>query len=177
MQTFLPYADFRASAACLDLGRLGKQRVETLQILLRLLAVPRLDDTTSSGWDRHPAVVMWRGHERALAGYGIACALTWQKLGNRDSTFSKFTALLEGDPEAVTRLLDQEKPDLVAYRIFSWARDPLPETGLPPFLGDEAFHLSHRSNLIRKAPEHYRPFWPDVPDNLPYVWPGASHGR
>ena len=31
--------------------------------------------------------------------------------------------------------------------------------------------LSHRSNLIRKAPEHYAPLWPDVPDNLPYVWP------
>lgn len=31
--------------------------------------------------------------------------------------------------------------------------------------------LSHQSNLIRKKPEHYRPLWPDVPDDLPYIWP------
>ncbi len=35
----------------------------------------------------------------------------------------------------------------------------------------EEFCLSHRSNLIRKSPEYYRYMWPDVPDNLPYVWP------
>ena len=28
MQTFLPYPDFKQSAACLDYSRLGKQRVE-----------------------------------------------------------------------------------------------------------------------------------------------------
>ena len=33
MQTFLPYPDFRQSAACLDYRRLGKQRVEGVQIL------------------------------------------------------------------------------------------------------------------------------------------------
>jgi hypothetical protein len=41
----------------------------------------------------------------------------------------------------------------------------------PPWLGDENFHLSHRSNLLRKAPDSYSKIWPDVPDNLPYVWP------
>lgn len=40
----------------------------------------------------------------------------------------------------------------------------------PTWLTNE-FCLSHRSNLIRKMPEHYGPMWPDVPDNLPYVWP------
>ena len=33
MQTFLPYPDFKKSASCLDYKRLGKQRVEGLQIL------------------------------------------------------------------------------------------------------------------------------------------------
>ena len=43
---------------------------------------------------------------------------------------------------------------------------------VPPWLGDEDFHRSHQSNLIRKNPEHYRPiFGDDVPDNLEYVWP------
>lgn len=42
---------------------------------------------------------------------------------------------------------------------------------MPSWLGDEKFHLSHKSNLIRKLPEYYGKFWPDVPNDLPYVWP------
>lgn len=41
----------------------------------------------------------------------------------------------------------------------------------PPWMGNEDFHLSHQSNLVRKFPEHYRRYFPDVPDNLPYIWP------
>lgn len=33
------------------------------------------------------------------------------------------------------------------------------------------FCESHRSNLIRKDARHYRNFWPETPDDLPYVWP------
>ena len=48
------------------------------------------------------------------------------------------------------------------------------ELDLPPWIGDEDFHLSHRSNLIRKDPEFYGEVFPDVPDDLPYVWPGET---
>jgi hypothetical protein len=46
---------------------------------------------------------------------------------------------------------------------------------LPSWVGDEALHLSHRSNLLAKDPDFYRPrfaerFGPE-PDDLPYVWP------
>jgi hypothetical protein len=42
---------------------------------------------------------------------------------------------------------------------------------LPPWFGVEAFHASHRSNLLRKLPEHYSQFgWKEGPD-LPYFWP------
>lgn len=44
----------------------------------------------------------------------------------------------------------------------------------PGWLGNEALHASHRSNLLRKDPSHYRRFWPEDPDDLPYVWPGKS---
>ena len=36
MQTFLPYADFAESARALDQKRLGKQRVEVIQIVRAL---------------------------------------------------------------------------------------------------------------------------------------------
>lgn len=41
----------------------------------------------------------------------------------------------------------------------------------PPWIGDETFHASHRSNLLRKNPEFYKQFGWTEPDNLPYVWP------
>lgn len=39
------------------------------------------------------------------------------------------------------------------------------------FLGDEEFHISHRSNLLRKNSDHYKQFgWGDIPTDLPYKW-------
>lgn len=141
MQTFLPYGNFLDSVNCLDYRRLGKQRIECKQILRTLLG-------ESKGWVSHPAVKMWRGHETSLALYGICCCTEWSNRGYRDSQRRWF--------------------DDVYVKLYR-------ETGAsditPPWLGGEAFHLSHKSNLIRKDPEYYRKLWPDVPDNLPYVWP------
>ncbi len=41
----------------------------------------------------------------------------------------------------------------------------------PFWLGNEDFHRSHRSNLVRKAPEYYGKIWIYETDNLPYIWP------
>lgn len=42
---------------------------------------------------------------------------------------------------------------------------------LPPWFGDDRFHSSHRSNLLRKVPVYYGKFgWTEPPD-LPYFWP------
>jgi predicted TPR repeat methyltransferase len=47
-----------------------------------------------------------------------------------------------------------------------------PDLGAPTWLGDEELHRSHRSNLLRKFPDHYASlFENDLPDDLPYVWP------
>ena len=45
---------------------------------------------------------------------------------------------------------------------------------LPTWLFDSELQRSHRSALVRKDPDHYRPHFPDVPDDLPYVWPVRS---
>ncbi|WP_427016015.1 MSMEG_6728 family protein [Pseudarthrobacter sp. P1] len=142
MQTFLPYPDFAASAAVLDRSRLGKQRVETLQ-LLRALTIP------DYGWQRHPATRMWMGHVPGLAGYGLAIADEWMARGNADSTRAN---ILEFAPELAA-----------GTRAAALA--------LPPWLGDEAFHRSHRSNLVRKDPGHYGPLFPNCMADLEYVWP------
>jgi len=56
---------------------------------------------------------------------------------------------------------------------FSFVQHSLDEgqIPLPPWLGDRAFHASHRSNLLRKDPAHYGQFGWTEPADLPYVWP------
>jgi hypothetical protein len=44
-------------------------------------------------------------------------------------------------------------------------------TGPPPWLGDNTFHASHKSNLLRKDPVWYGQFGWSEPTDLPYVWP------
>ena len=87
MQTFLPFADL-GSAEHLDNKRLGKQRVEVLQILKAL-------NGESKGWVNHPAVRMWRGYESCLAVYGILTCLEWQGRGFNDTCLEKIAAYLD----------------------------------------------------------------------------------
>lgn len=137
MQTFLPYRDFAASARTLDRARLGKQRVETLQILNAL-------SNPSYGWQNHPAVKMWRGHIPALSLYGLAICTEWTKRGYIDTCGPRIAAFMPSDETHIS---------------------------LPKWLGNNEFHASHRSNLLRKLPDHYRQFlWTEGPD-LPYIWP------
>jgi hypothetical protein len=150
VQTFLPYADFEASMAVLDSPRLGKQRVETLQIC-RALALP------DYGWSNHPAVVMWRGRLPALVLYGLVCVAHWRSRGHADSTEPLIT---EFAPQVAG--LDQD-----GLRRHGW---------LPSWVGDERLHSSHRSALLRKDPARYRPVFGDEPDDQPYFWPGPDSG-
>lgn len=138
MQTFLPYADFTRSAQCLDWRRLGKQRVEVLQILRTLCG-------ESDGWRNHPAVKMWNGYTEALVEYGCAVCDEWARRGYRDNCRDKIVELSYGN-------------DVVC----------------PLWFGDEAFHASHRSNLLRKNPEWYGQFGWSEPPTLEYVWPISS---
>ncbi|WP_461010200.1 MSMEG_6728 family protein [Streptomyces capparidis] len=152
MQTFLPYPDFATTARALDVRRLGKQRVEALQVL-RGLTVP------GYGWRHHPAVRMWAGYEEALVAYGTVICRHWRKAGHRDTC--------EGQLRAGFAAL-AGRPAPRSQRALAAAGD------LPPWLGDPAFHRSHQSALLRKAPDHYGPLFPDVPDDLPYVWPPSD---
>jgi hypothetical protein len=148
MQTFLPYPGFADSAQVLDAARLGKQRVETLQVLRAL-------ELGDYGWRSHPAVHMWRGRTEALVAYGLAVVRAWQARGHADSTYELITEFAP-EVEALTQA------DLAGRGL------------LPSWLGDERLHLSHRSALVRKDPDFYRPVFGDVPEDLPYHWPAAD---
>lgn len=155
MQTFLPYPGFDASARVLDRRRLGKQRVEAIQVL-RALTVH------GYGWRHHPAAAMWAGYEEALVRYGLDVCAVWCESGGADTCATTLaTDLAKGT--GLTAVRTQEK--------LAGADE------LPPWLGDTEFHRSHQSSLVRKDPDHYRRYFGDVPDDLPYVWPSSDRER
>lgn len=108
MQTFLPYSDFEESAVCLDRQRLGKQRVEAMQ-LLRVITNP----DGAGGWVNHPATRMWRDHAEALALYGWTVCQVWIERGYRDTCQGKLLELVGG--------------------TLDWAPELPPWLGLPEF--------------------------------------------
>lgn len=93
MQTFLPHARFDWCAITLDWRRLGKQRIETLQIIRALTG-------ESSGWRNHPAVHMWDGHVACLAEYGVVMCDEWIRRGYNDTTRAKIAAYMSTEAPA-----------------------------------------------------------------------------
>lgn len=147
MQTFLPSPRFSRSAAVLDLRRLGKQIVEARQIALAITP------GSTSGWQNHPAVRMWRGYPKALFEYAEALQQEWQL--RRQTTHLAFTNMQEDYHDRGLLLSDGG---------IDFAKSPV-------WLGDERLHASHRSNLLRKDSEYYGIYGWAEPDNLPYWWP------
>lgn len=142
MQTFMPWPEFDWSARCLDDKRLGKQRVETLQIMKALLL--------GEGFIHHPATLMWEGYERALLAYQQAMCHEWSSVrGFNDTCWDK------------TRLM------FLDVVIDPMATPLVP----PPWLGNVDFHISHQSNLLRKDEEHYRKWFPGIRTDHEYIWP------
>jgi hypothetical protein len=79
MQTFITDYNPNISARTLDSKRLGKQRVEALQIADCLLI-------KESRWKSHPAVKMWKGYESYLIKvYLVSIFLEWEKRGYKNT--------------------------------------------------------------------------------------------
>jgi hypothetical protein len=137
MQTFLPYQEFDKSAQVLDYKRLGKQRLEAMQLVNSILKLEQNPDI-KVGWHNHPARKMWIGYLDSLKYYCNIMIDEWQKRGYNNN-MTKYTI-----------------PD-----SFS----------LPPWLGDDKIHSSHRANLLRKDFNFYSKFgWTESPET-PYYWP------
>lgn len=142
MQTFLPYADFEKTARILDRLRLGKQRVECLQILRVINGIGKKNKNGKLGWENHTAVRMWRKYPDCLALYGMTICKEWMRRGYKDTCYDKIKNFISDGPV-----------------IWPW------------WIGDEKFHATHRSNLLRKDIEYYIIFGWTEPDNLEYLWP------
>ena len=154
MQTFLPWPTFKHSAEVLDYRRLGKQRIEALDIyfLVQYKVNPGYFDLHKEigiseksaqlmikRYLNHPAILMWVGYADHLAKYYNVIRGEWMYRGYVNNMPS----------------IEVETTNLFKR---------------PNWLGGK-IHSTHRSNLLRKDPKFYSQYGWKVPDNLPYYWP------
>lgn len=157
MQTFLPYADLAASCRVLDDKRLGKQRVETFQVL-RALTWPEY------GWKNHPVAKMWRGFVPGLVAYGVASCREWTARGFGDALRPQLLAWTGGeepvDPELPPWFGTEELHR--SHRANLLRKDPAYRAWFP----------DDRDDLPYLWPEPVFPHWPLRPGLglVPYDW-------
>lgn len=151
MQTFLPVKSFVKSMEYLDMRRLGKQRVEAAQILEILIDKPVIPKNLQSIVPFQRKFGAWTRHPAVLMWTGYE---EWLKL---------YLAC------AIGEWLYRGYSNTMIVPPYDTALQPPPD-----WLGYEEFHQSHRSNLVRKFPEHYKKFWPEERNDLKYFWPTHS---
>lgn len=127
MQVFLPYISFIETAKCLDYKRLGKQRVEAMQILRILTGV-----TPQSKWRHHPCVKQWKGYEETLKVYHDTMIQEWIDRGYKN-TMIKFNQseqiAYELPPWLDDNFCSRHRSTLLAkdfeyYKKFNWEEQP-----------------------------------------------------
>ena len=142
MQTFLPYRDFAASAKVLDNKRLGKQRVEGMQIVKACFR-------TKGGWVNHPATKMWRGSEPHLLLYVQAMIDEWVSRGFKNTIDLKTLF-----PDLWKKSHNSPSPEWLSQEEHI-----------------SKIELSHKSNLLKKMEDYYSQYNWDVPNDIAYHWP------
>jgi hypothetical protein len=114
----------------LDYRRLGKQRVEGLQILQCILN----GGERRTSWCNHPAVLMWKKNPAGLAAYIVAICQEWKNRGYRDTVEEKIRALIEPDETDIPEWMGREdfhashrsnllRKDAEWYGRYGWIED------------------------------------------------------
>eukprot|EP00850_Spirogloea_muscicola_P010580 SM000062S19966 [mRNA] locus=s62:591189:596080:- [translate_table: standard] len=194
LQTFLPYPDFAASIKCLDTKRLGKQ--EFLRQCFKsnmgkeLAPCPfqpapcSLSSSALAGFELLRCSV----HYLSCLAY---CCSTYAALDQRVEAYQilnivtgKATSKAWQNHPCVRMWRGHTKALYLYYNqcLQEWSErgrnnvllEPATIEGdveMPPWLGNDVIHKSHRSMLLAKDAEHYGQFgWQDTPGS-PYWWP------
>lgn len=128
MQTFVPSTDIHECGHVLDRARLGKQRVETLQLI-------RCNLDVAAGWKNHPAAKMWVNNVGGLIAYGVTMCDIWIARGYKDTCREKMLSYGEPDFEDMPFWWGNEKvhsshranllrKDVNHYSQFGWTENP-----------------------------------------------------
>ena len=129
MQVFLSEYTFSDSAKVLDTKRLVKQLLEGRQILTILA-----DESPSGAWKNHPAVKMFKGHERTLYAYLYAIK---DEMVSRGYKWEKNWEVIQDT--YIRKFINQKQE-------------------LPSWMTNDEFDkvvITHRGRLHAKAPDLY----------------------
>ena len=124
MQTFLPNSNFQKTAEVLDWRRLGKQRVEGMQIIKTIL------NPDAKGWKNHPIVIMWTPYVQALMVYTNTIINEWIKRGyNNNMELYKINSIIMPDWLGNKKFHASHRANLLRkdyeyYSKFGWGENP-----------------------------------------------------
>ena len=130
MQTFLPHESFEKSAQVLDWRRLGKQRVEGMQIINAITGKTRKDGKPYKGWINHPCSVMWRDYAPALKHYTNVFIQEWINRGyNNNMEFYDTGKIIMPDWIGNEKFHSSHRANLLRkdfdyYSQFGWTENP-----------------------------------------------------
>ena len=130
MQTFLPYESFEKSAQTLDWRRLGKQRVEGMQIINAITGKKRKDGKPYKGWINHPCSVMWKDYVPALKHYTNVIIQEWITRGyNNNMEFYDTGKIVMPDWIGNEKFHSSHRANLLRkdfdyYSQFGWTENP-----------------------------------------------------
>ena len=178
---FIIVPDLQRTAELLDRSRLGKQRLEALQII-NCLTEYDSTGTITRGWKNHPATKSWIGFTNHLKVYFNVITREWIKRG-----YLNTMPLYEID----------ETPYHIVQCGFNGTSiifDPnqFNSYSFPFWVSFYPFYMSNQASLCRKDPKHYsfllrdelKPFlnhgyfWPcNVSLNVYTSWDFSSHEK
>ena len=130
MQTFLPHESFEKSAQVLDWRRLGKQRVEGMQIINAITGKKRKDGKPYKGWINHPCSVMWKDYVPALKHYTNVIIQEWINRGyNNNMEFYDTGKIIMPDWIGNEKFHSSHRANLLRkdfdyYSQFGWTENP-----------------------------------------------------
>lgn len=180
MQTFLICSDFTENAKVLDNKRLGKQRVECLQILFILYAKKMGCVYIKANNDNQ--------NEKTIVS--LSNKIYTNCIENASKTKNGIPKKIGHLNHPIIEMWNGYEKCLFDYMqgiIKEWTARGYKDTTLnkasaiiekindkeakyPEWIKDEKLHNSHKSNLLKKDKQYYSKFNWGIEDNLEYIW-------
>jgi hypothetical protein len=149
MQTYLPYSDQKINAAALSEKDLGHQINAAMTIL-------ETNKKIKKGWQWHPGIKMWIGHDDFLAQYIARMLFEWKVQGWTD-TFKVHDRMIK---------MGYHEQAIIARKI-----DP------PWWWGVKRFHAGQKASLLRHDREWYGRLFTNISAGLCEWWPVQTEGN